>query len=837
MNRVACALAVVVALFSCTPVFAQGATADISGRVVTDTGEILSNASITLTDIDTLVERTTRSDDHGRFAFPAVAAGRYQVTAEHEGFADRRQDDIALGPAQRLQIELPLRRAPLPETIALNPYPPIAESARTHASAFISDTELRDLPVLGQRYLRLAELAPAVSQEDTFGGLSVMNLPAYENRLVIDGFDHTSSLTGQPLGGDGPNRVPYQLSQSAIGEFRIETNGAPAEVGGAAAATFTVVTRSGSNMLRGSAYEFFGDRSLNGRRTIDEKNGRAKPPYRNNQFGATAGGPISRQHNFFFLSYEALRRTATLPREARHQHDLLARSDHDYWGQHLMLRYMDQDYRGWPDDTASPSHLETRSGAASLTSVFTGSIVNEARLQYAISRERADLPFNFYFPYPSDTRRVEVGETLSWAAGGHSLKAGGDLLRDANRIQLFEDPPFARTFPVDDHRYAAFAQDVWRATDALTVDMGVRYDGQDQDMPLRPPVVNRPLQVSAVQNFGTALPPAQGNWAPRAGVAWSPGERKQVFRGTYGLFSGSTPALLAAQVARFSELFISRDFQAPRVHQASVGWEVEKYRAGSLGIDYLFARGERLPRPVNVTLTTLPLKRFYRRIAFQSTAESTYNGVTLHARARVLQQLFSTIAYTVGRSDETPQWSPTTLRDYWQLGLPSEGSLLQTRYPGNNDRHQHLTMSAMYDTSILAVDKHGLSKRLVKDWECSLVYTWFTGTPYAAWVSGDLNGDIDPFNDLAPGTAWNQYRKPYQASFDPRVARRFRVGPTARFSLIWEAFNLTNRPNYTAVDNRLLLLTVPGPTQNPKFGEPTRQLNGRVMQLAARLTF
>jgi hypothetical protein len=209
----------------------------------------------------------------------------------------------------------------------------------------------------------------------------------------------------------------------------------------------------------------------------------------------------------------------------------------------------------------------------------------------------------------------------------------------------------------------------------------------------------------------------------------------------------------------------------------------------------------------------------------------------VHARARVLQQLFSTVAYTVGRSDETPQWSPTTLRDYWQLGLPGEGSLLQTRYPGNNDRHQHLTMSAMYDTSLLAVDKHGLSKRLLKDWECSLVYTWFTGTPYSAWVEGDLNGDIDPFNDLVPGTTWNQYRSPYQASLDPRVARRFRVGPTARLSLIWEAFNLTNRPNYTAVDSRLLLLTVPGPTHNPQFGEPTRQLNGRVMQLAARISF
>ena len=138
-----------------------------------------------------------------------------------------------------------------------------------------------------------------------------------------------------------------------------------------------------------------------------------------------------------------------------------------------------------------------------------------------------------------------------------------------------------------------------------------------------------------VRNFGTAVPRAQGNWAPRVGFALSPGERKHMFRGAYGLFYGSTPALVPAQVSRYTELFISNDFQAPRVHQASVGWEVEKYRAGSLGIDYLFARGERLPRVVNVNATAPPLRRSYRYIAFQSTAESIYNGVTLHARARV----------------------------------------------------------------------------------------------------------------------------------------------------------------------------------------------------------
>jgi hypothetical protein len=305
--------------------------------------------------------------------------------------------------------------------------------------------------------------------------------------------------------------------------------------------------------------------------------------------------------------------------------------------------------------------------------------------------------------------------------------------------------------------------------------------------------------------------------------------------------STSHPALLAPQVARHTELFISDDFQAPRVHQASAGWEVEQHRAGSFGIDYLFARGDRLPRPVNINATAPPLRRAYRRIAFQSNAESIYHGVTVHTRARLLQQLFYNIAYTASRSDETPQWPPTTLRDYWQLGIPSQGSTLQTFYPGNNDQRHHLAMAAIYDTSLLAAGRQGLSKRLLEDWQYTLVYTRHTGERYSGWVNGDLNGDLDPFNDQAPDTINNQFRQPSEASLDARAARRFRIGGTAQLALMWEAFNLTNRPNYSAVDSTIFantfIATGVGLVHNPRFGEPTRQRNGRVMQLAARLTF
>src|SRR6185503_8286855 len=225
------ALLALIALLSWAPAYAQSGTGEIWGQVTATTGEVVDRATVTATDVDTGANRETRTDDHGRFGFAALPAGHYQVTAVHDGFAGRRQDDIVLLPGQRMQIVLPLRRAPIPETISLNPYPPIAESARTHASASVAETEIHDLPVAGRRYLRLAELTPAVSPGAPTGGLSVVQLPSGQNRLVVDGFDHTSSITGEPVGREGPGRAPYQFSQETVDAYRVETNAAPAENG------------------------------------------------------------------------------------------------------------------------------------------------------------------------------------------------------------------------------------------------------------------------------------------------------------------------------------------------------------------------------------------------------------------------------------------------------------------------------------------------------------------------------------------------------------------------------------------------------------------------------
>ncbi len=235
-----------------------------------------------------------------------------------------------------------------------------------------------------------------------------MALPSTQNRVVIDGFDHTSSITGEPVGAEGPARVPYQLSQWAVNAFRVNLSAAPAEIGRASAAVIDVVTKSGANQLRASGYEFFGNRALVGHKVLDEQAGLDAPAYRSNQFGAVVGGPILKDHNFFLVSYDGLQRidsasaspnttlfsagnsaalNAIVARTTRDQDQdlVLARTDHQYFGQHLTLRYVDQQFAGQAIDEAriqpavssnGRSYLRNRSGAGSLATSSTTRVFN-----------------------------------------------------------------------------------------------------------------------------------------------------------------------------------------------------------------------------------------------------------------------------------------------------------------------------------------------------------------------------------------------------------------------------------------------------------------------------
>jgi len=615
-------------------VFAQANTGEIWGHVADANGDIVADASISVINVDTRAERKTSSNGEGLFGFGALSPGHYQVTASHEGFAAQRQDDIVLLPGQRMQIELQLHRAIMAETIAVNEYPPVLESGRTHASGFVAETEIEALPIEELRYLRLAELTPAVTRDVETGGIRVMGLPSIQNRLLIDGFDHTSSVTGDPIGAEGPQRVPYELSRGSVQALRIQTSAAPAENGRAGAAVISVATKSGANAFRGSGYEYFGDQALNGTTTLDARAGLVKPPYRSNQFGAIVGGPMLRNHDFFLLNYEGLRRTdapaaspdvgsfapagpsvfnrvqSLLARTPAHldQDLLFVRTDHDYFGQHFTLRYLDQQFAGRAFDATrfqpalvsdGPASLRTRSAAGSLASALGGAMVNEARVQYADSNDNEKPPSapalaiwnngsfvaqtgsSLFGPHRFATKRLQIADSLSWVTGAHSMKAGVDVLKDRNDTAFGPHITYGfqsierlaaggasdwvtqtldtGTVHANVNQYAGFFQDAWRASSSLTIDLGLRYDVQD-----------------FLHAGGGTIATARNNWAPRIGLAYAPAGRNSVYRAGYGLFYGTTPALIPALAEAFNDMAsrIERQMADQRELLAAVSHEL-----------------------------------------------------------------------------------------------------------------------------------------------------------------------------------------------------------------------------------------------------------------------
>ena len=148
-----------------------------------------------------------------------------------------------------------------------------------------------------------------MTRDTRTGDISFAGQRGTLNSLVVDGADNNNTFFGQASGRTGSGRAPYQFSQDAVKEFQVNSNSFSAEYGRAGGAVINVVTKSGTNELHGSAFEFYRDKALNANNAINELNNRPKSPYHYNQFGGTVGGPIRRNRDFYFVNYDGQRNT------------------------------------------------------------------------------------------------------------------------------------------------------------------------------------------------------------------------------------------------------------------------------------------------------------------------------------------------------------------------------------------------------------------------------------------------------------------------------------------------------------------------------------------------
>ena len=305
---------------------AQYENGSIVGTIHDATGAVISSATVTVTNVATGVASTRSSNSSGDYEVPALRVGQYNVVVSHSGFADARATDIAVtvGSPQRIDLTLPVADAGT--TVEVTGVNLQVESDTSQRGQVITNYQTAALPLVSRNYSDLIGLttgvrAAAGSLSSTAntgllreGSFNVNGQRSIFNNFLLDGMDNNAY-------GESNQGFSNQIIQpppDSIAAFSVVTNNESAEYGRASGATINAAFAQGSNSFHGRAYEFLRNTDLNATGFFRPPGGK-KPQFNRNQFGGDLGGPILRDHLFFFLDYEGFRQirkqvaTVTLP--------------------------------------------------------------------------------------------------------------------------------------------------------------------------------------------------------------------------------------------------------------------------------------------------------------------------------------------------------------------------------------------------------------------------------------------------------------------------------------------------------------------------------------------
>jgi outer membrane receptor protein involved in Fe transport len=611
----------------------QVTTGTIEGTVTDQSGAVLPNVDVTVKNLDTGIVRMSTTDDRGSFRSVLLPVGRYEVSVDFKGFAPFRQPDLTVTVGQTVSLDVRLGVAGTTQEVSVTSEAPLIETSRTQISTTVDDRAVANLPVNGRNFIDFVLLTPGVTRDFRTGDISFAGQRGTLNSLVVDGADNNNTFFGQTAGRTGSGRAPFQFSQDAVKEFQVNSNGYSAEYGRAGGAVVNVVTKSGTNEFHGSVFEFYRDKSLNANDVINKIQGRAKSPYHFNQFGGSVGGPIKKDQHFFFFSYDGQRSKIpnlvflnlprTVPTDAATQSGIqtlsslaqswnrsldqdtfLGKSDFQFGANHrLSVRYNQQNFTGEGFENGGAQNSFEHTGASlvktntfsgTFTSILSNRLINEARSQFLRDKEpgeaNSDRPEatiqeggqtvliigrNFFSPRETTIKRGQFADTVSYIAGQHSMKFGGDW--NVDRIVNFFPGNFGGSYTFTSlasfaggrptatgeryvqafagsgttgattkpnlSEFAGFFQDDVQVTPKLTLNLGVRYDYQGIEQPT---TKNSDPQLIAAGIDTSKIPTDKNNWAPRIGLAYRSGTagKPLVLRAGYGLFYGRTPSIM-----------------------------------------------------------------------------------------------------------------------------------------------------------------------------------------------------------------------------------------------------------------------------------------------------
>jgi len=304
------ALSAIVILGVCVkPTYAQvgAASAQLNGAVRDASGGSVAKASVTLRNTETNRAYSTVSNENGLYVLANVPPGRYELTADATGFAKSTLTGIELTVGQTATIDVTLKVASGTEKVVVTTETPVIEPTKTEISQVVATQQIESLPISGRLFTDFALLTPGVATSRTSLGttftdfetsqISFGGMRSFSNTVTVDGADFVSTISGVQ------RSTPPQES---VQEFRVVNNSFGAEYGRAAGGIVNIVSKSGTNDLHGSVYEYFQNNATDARYMLQP----APLPHelRQNQFGGTLGGPIKKDKTFFFMNYEGKRR-------------------------------------------------------------------------------------------------------------------------------------------------------------------------------------------------------------------------------------------------------------------------------------------------------------------------------------------------------------------------------------------------------------------------------------------------------------------------------------------------------------------------------------------------
>ena len=574
--------------------------ASISGRVIDTTGGVIPGVTITATQLETNVVASTVTEQDGRFRFPYLRIGPYAIVATLDGFADATRR-LTLGIGAAYEIPLTLSPAGLETTVTVSAETPVLESARSQIAATVPEAEVKALPMNGRNFLELALLVPGVSPTNIASTqlfpetsavpgitISVGSQRNLSNNFVVDGLsanDDAAGLSGITYGVD------------AIEQFQVITSGAQAELGRALGGYINVVTKSGTNRMRGTLYVYVRDDSFNGRNALSG----TKLPMHQSQFGGSLGGPLKRDRTFYFgnveqrlldqtglatisegnvavinarlnaVGYPGPRITTGIYPNPVDTNNVLLKMDHQvsprdqFSVRHSRYGVTATNSRGAGGLSAptASSNLDNLDQAVAIsnTLILTPRTVLETRAQYArgdLKAPPSDLigpavniagvaQFGTSSSSPTGrlNRMYQIVNNLSHQRSAHALRAGIDFLYNDDLITFPRSVRGSYTFSslanflAGTYNNAGFGQTFGISELAQTnPNLGVYVQDEWKITPAL--TLNAGIRYDLQWLETIALD--TNNISPRVGMAWSPFEsRRMVVRASAGVFYDRVP--------------------------------------------------------------------------------------------------------------------------------------------------------------------------------------------------------------------------------------------------------------------------------------------------------